>query len=151
MEINRVVPSSSGSLIGSFNNLFQSIWEILYSQSKSATANDASKSRGGVYDNCTKYIQLNCGLGADSEEFSKVANYMENTHAKTIHKLRLLNYLDLRELLKLLRDVIVFSSLKNMMLLGHGVAFLLLPLRDFQLHSEAKYKETPNRSSDSSS
>uniref|UniRef100_A0A0D3ASC2 Poly [ADP-ribose] polymerase n=1 Tax=Brassica oleracea var. oleracea TaxID=109376 RepID=A0A0D3ASC2_BRAOL len=63
------------------------------------------------------YQQLNCELtpvGADSEEFSMVTKYMENTHAKADSGL--FNCLELRELLKLIDS----NNSKNRMLLWHG-------------------------------
>ncbi|ESQ37899.1 hypothetical protein EUTSA_v10028509mg [Eutrema salsugineum] len=70
------------------------------------------------------YQQLNCGLtpvGADSEEFSMVANYMENTHAKTHSGYTV----EIAQLFKASRAVEAdrfqqFSSSKNRMLLWHG-------------------------------
>ncbi|KAL0712179.1 hypothetical protein Bca4012_019157 [Brassica carinata] len=70
------------------------------------------------------YQQLNCGLtpvGADSEEFSMVANYMENTHAKTHSGYTV----EIAQLFRASRAVEAdrfqqFSSSKNRMLLWHG-------------------------------
>lgn len=70
------------------------------------------------------YQQLNCGLtpvGADSEEFSMVANYMENTHAKTHSGYTV----ELSQLFRASRAGEAdrfqqFSSSKNRMLLWHG-------------------------------
>ncbi|RID70829.1 hypothetical protein BRARA_C02811 [Brassica rapa] len=70
------------------------------------------------------YQQLNCGLtpvGADSEEFSMVANYMENTHAKTHSGYTV----EIAQLFRASRAGEVdrfqqFSSSKNRMLLWHG-------------------------------
>ncbi|XP_013735375.2 poly [ADP-ribose] polymerase 2 isoform X2 [Brassica napus] len=70
------------------------------------------------------YEQLNCGLtpvGADSEEFSMVANYMENTHAKTHSGYTV----EIAQLFRASRAGEVdrfqqFSSSKNRMLLWHG-------------------------------
>lgn len=70
------------------------------------------------------YQQLNCGLtpvGADSEEFSMVANYMENTHAKTHSGYTV----EISQLFRASRAGEAdrfqqFSSSKNRMLLWHG-------------------------------
>ncbi|KAJ4905453.1 Poly [ADP-ribose] polymerase 2 [Raphanus sativus] len=70
------------------------------------------------------YQQLNCGLtpvGADSEEFSMVANYMENTHAKTHSGYTV----EIAQLFRASRAGEAdrfqqFSSAKNRMLLWHG-------------------------------
>jgi len=70
------------------------------------------------------YQQLNCGLtpvGNDSEEFSMVANYMENTHAKTHSGYTV----EIAQLFRASRAVEAdrfqqFSSSKNRMLLWHG-------------------------------
>ncbi|XP_010456041.1 PREDICTED: poly [ADP-ribose] polymerase 2 isoform X1 [Camelina sativa] len=70
------------------------------------------------------YQQLNCGLtpvGADSEEFSMVASYMENTHAKTHSGYTV----EIAQLFRASRGVEAdrfqqFSSSKNRMLLWHG-------------------------------
>ncbi|CAH8294414.1 unnamed protein product [Eruca vesicaria subsp. sativa] len=70
------------------------------------------------------YQQLNCGLtpvGADSEEFSMVANYMENTHAKTHSGYTV----EIAQLFRASRAGEAdrfqqFSSSKNRMLLWHG-------------------------------
>ncbi|VVB06996.1 unnamed protein product [Arabis nemorensis] len=70
------------------------------------------------------YQQLNCGLtpvGSDSEEFSMVANYMENTHAKTHSGYTV----EIAQLFRASRAVEAdrfqqFSTSKNRMLLWHG-------------------------------
>ncbi|KFK30828.1 hypothetical protein AALP_AA6G031100 [Arabis alpina] len=70
------------------------------------------------------YQQLNCGLtpvGADSEEFSMVAKYMENTHAKTHSGYTV----EIAQLFRASRAVEAdrfqqFSTSKNRMLLWHG-------------------------------
>ncbi|KAJ0229909.1 hypothetical protein HA466_0311460 [Hirschfeldia incana] len=71
-----------------------------------------------------QYQQLNCGLtpvGADSEEFSMVAKYMENTHAKAHSGYTV----EIAQLFRASRAVETdnfqqFSSSKNRMLLWHG-------------------------------
>ncbi|KAJ0250128.1 hypothetical protein HA466_0143210 [Hirschfeldia incana] len=70
------------------------------------------------------YQQLNCGLtpvGADSEEFSMVANYMENTHAKT-HSGYTVQIAQLFRASRAGEDdrFQQFSCSKNRMLLWHG-------------------------------